>query len=373
MVRIVAGIALTVVAFACGSPPRYDVRVHVPGGTARASRIELFLLRSCDEVGVPGAVPLRPVARAEAGEPFGNVATGDYGLYGIAWEPGCVAYAAGCAPVRIADDGGGTLEVSLETLAEPRGCAAGLRCSAERCVPAEADGGVELDAGADGAVPGERYRDEVLADDPGAYWRFGERSGVTASDESGHGLDGLFPDGIALGEPGAIEGSDDTAVRFDGDAEIATMGDVFDFAGQAPFTIEVWVEPEAEDMDGVVIAKSEYRDGVGYLGWLLVIHVEGGIFTLYRGESLVTGPRPAAGEWTYVVVTFEDGRLVLYLNGIEAGTAESTEDVEDTPAPVQIGGGAAWNQLAATIDEVALYDHALPSERIRAHWAAARP
>ena len=119
-------------------------------------------------------------------------------------------------------------------------------------------------------------------------------------------------------------------------------------------------------IDGVVVAKSDYTEEDGYMGWLLVIHVSGGIFTLYRGESLVTGPQPAADEWTHVVVTFEDGFLTLYVNGLSAGTAESTEDVVDTRGPVQIGGGAQWNELAATIDEVALYEHALTPDRVRA-------
>ena len=62
------------------------------------------------------------------------------------------------------------------------------------------------------------------------------------------------------------------------------MGDIFDFTGQAPFTIEAWVRPQADDLDGVVVAKSDYTEEDGYMGWLLVIHVSGGIFTLYRGR-----------------------------------------------------------------------------------------
>ena len=69
----------------------------------------------------------------------------------------------------------------------------------------------------DAALPPlSAYAQAVLADDPVAYWRFDETSGVNARDFSGHGHDATYIGGVHLGAGGAIAGDSDTAATFDG-------------------------------------------------------------------------------------------------------------------------------------------------------------
>jgi hypothetical protein len=126
----------------------YAVRVHVPGDAARAVRIELSVLRSCDEIRAPGDVVITTLAsvdlgREEAGD-IGAIDPGSYGLYGRAFEEGCALYAAGCAPITLEAGGEGTLDVHLLAV-PPRGCAIGEICASEHCGP---PGGRCLDDGA---------------------------------------------------------------------------------------------------------------------------------------------------------------------------------------------------------------------------------
>jgi hypothetical protein len=63
-------------------------------------------------------------------------------------------------------------------------------------------------------IGGTAYRQAVLTNSPLVYWRVDESSGTIAADSSGNGNAGAYTGAYVLGEPGAIAGSTDTAVRF---------------------------------------------------------------------------------------------------------------------------------------------------------------
>ena len=86
--------------------------------------------------------------------------------------------------------------------------------------------------------PTSVYRAAVLSDTPLAYWRLGEASGTVAHDETGNGHDGRTPGRRQLGVAGALTGNPDTALHLDGTSCVVDVGEDFDFAGQAPFTLE---------------------------------------------------------------------------------------------------------------------------------------
>src|SRR5438874_13602683 len=64
------------------------------------------------------------------------------------------------------------------------------------------------------ASAGAGYSAVVLADTPLGYWRLGESdASQPAKDASGNGYDGTYNGGVTVGQPGAINGDADTAVR----------------------------------------------------------------------------------------------------------------------------------------------------------------
>ena len=65
-------------------------------------------------------------------------------------------------------------------------------------------------------APTDTYGKAVVADSPDFYWRLGDASGPTAKDSSGNQLDGSYSGGETFGQPGAVPGTSDTAVLFDG-------------------------------------------------------------------------------------------------------------------------------------------------------------
>ena len=72
------------------------------------------------------------------------------------------------------------------------------------------------------------YEDEVLSDEPFAYWRLGEKSGDVArnigsniGNTARNGADGTYTGNVVLGVDALIVGDDDSAVAFNGiDSEV---------------------------------------------------------------------------------------------------------------------------------------------------------
>ena len=78
----------------------------------------------------------------------------------------------------------------------------------------------------------------MVADSPDLYWRLGEPSGPTAKDSSGNQLDGIYSGGDTLGQPGAVTGTSDTAVHFDGTSgTVASAGPV---TNPTTYSEELW-------------------------------------------------------------------------------------------------------------------------------------
>ena len=79
------------------------------------------------------------------------------------------------------------------------------------------------------------------------YWRFGDTTGSTAAASVGL-VTGTYGAGTTLGQPGLLTGDANKAVAFAGNATVG-FGDVFDFAGNAPFSLEAWVKPTHRGRD----------------------------------------------------------------------------------------------------------------------------
>jgi hypothetical protein len=252
------------------------------------------------------------------------------------------------------------------------------------------DAGVAHDAGADGARlsldggmasdgsidAGSLYRRAVLTDKPIAYWRLGEAVGAaTAADETGH-----FPGGYnscALDQTGALAHDTNTAARFDGTTSIVTVynGTGLDFPGTQSFTVEAWIKPSKIDSTNRPVYVRETSDDKGLEGYGLVIEENSGIGL----ERFVSGdrvyalaPSPDAGVYTYVVGTYDGEELTVYINGMHAGSTGDTRPMPSTPAVPNIGGYSEDTSYAApfegTLDEVAVYDAALPSTHVMIHY-----
>ncbi|MBW2524173.1 MAG: LamG domain-containing protein [Deltaproteobacteria bacterium] len=214
-----------------------------------------------------------------------------------------------------------------------------------------------------GGGSGTTYAEEVLSDDPLAYWRLGEDTTPVANDASGNGHDGTFVGGITVSQPGAIAGDPDTAVHFDGGAEV-TVGDVFGFDGTAPFSAEAWIKPET---DAASFIGKAARPSGSFIGWL--VYFQDGLLTMRRGDILdCQGAAPVSNQFTHVVATYDGLTMRVYANGVEVGTRQSSSSVPVHSEPFTFGRTYQWGAFQGVMDEVAVYGANLSPARILAHY-----
>src|ERR1051326_6948982 len=90
------------------------------------------------------------------------------------------------------------------------------------------------------------YANTIVADTPLGYWRLGESSGTLAVDGVG-AHNATYVNGPLLGQAGALVGDTDTAVKFDGVATNATVGNALNFPNTTAFSLESWVKPSVLD------------------------------------------------------------------------------------------------------------------------------
>jgi len=213
-------------------------------------------------------------------------------------------------------------------------------------------------------APAGRYRDTVVATSGlTGYWRLGEQSGTTATDETSS-TQGTYLGGYRLGQPGALAGDPSTAVSFDGTAgELTTPGPVL----PATFgSLEGWFNWQG----GVALM----RDGSSApgTGWILAYDSGGSLSYRLGGTSFSTGLTTASvrNGWHHFVATKDGANVAFYLDGQLKHSATGAGDV----APVmpwhvmRNGGYPQFTQGQA--DEIAIYNVALSAATVQQHYKA---
>ncbi|HEX4752855.1 MAG TPA: PKD domain-containing protein [Solirubrobacterales bacterium] len=216
------------------------------------------------------------------------------------------------------------------------------------------------------------------------YWRLGEQSGTTFADSAG-AHPATMQGGVTLGVPGAIEADPNTAAAFDGGTGAASVP--LNLSGSTQLTLEFWLNwsayanndalafeftPNFNNEEGGFLVDPNAGELGGKFG--IGIGREGS-----RNNAYFT--RPSAGAWHHYAIVFNtaapaaqeitpyvDGQPVSFekLNsGTGAGAfANSTLYFMSRAASSLFGKGS--------LDEVALYNRALSSAEIAAHYQASR-
>lgn len=235
--------------------------------------------------------------------------------------------------------------------------------------------------GFDGSGEGDRDPDRaaaygaiVLEDGPSAYFRFAETSGPDAVSEVGSAR-GTYQGDFEYGAVGAVG---DNTVVYDGATTWIDLGDTFRFAGNAPYSFELWLLPRAIDDHTLFLVERRSPAGDGYAFYI------GSAYTVFSREVATTefgyvnsGAKPPLDSWTYLVVTYDGTNARMFENAVQVSAntgGDAAGPIADTTGNLVLGDHvpAQFFKLDGRLDELAIYDYALDPARIQAHYDAAR-
>jgi hypothetical protein len=226
----------------------------------------------------------------------------------------------------------------------------------------------------DGAVS---YRDTILADKPIAYYRFSEAMGTVAADQTGkHAATYKGPMMLNV-LPGALLNEVDPGVHpGTADASCIAVGKTIDFPDRSPFTAEIWVKFDAFDNSfRQLITKNTFDAGAGRQNFGIFMRQSDLVFERYvNGTGTnVAGGQMTAGKYIHIVGTYDGQELALYVDGVLAGKTPDTRSAVPSQAELDIGCSVFPSGTFSTLgvlDEAAIYDVAIPSARVLAHFHA---
>jgi hypothetical protein len=217
------------------------------------------------------------------------------------------------------------------------------------------------------------YRDQVLAALPTSYWRFGEASGTTASDDMAANA-GTYSN-VLLGQPGALAGDSNTAASFDGMRSYMSVPESTSLNMSSAVTVEFWAKRRTiSNSYQVLVGKpgDGQSQNENYALWLSTSNKYIAYFG--NGTSYVAVQTPAISDtnWHYVVATDDGSTVKIYLDGVLKQSAPTSLRLTPNGLPLNIGR-ANNNRyfFNGWLDEVALYPSALSGTTIQSHYTRA--
>jgi hypothetical protein len=215
------------------------------------------------------------------------------------------------------------------------------------------------------------YLPLIFADVPVGYWRLGESSGTTATDELGS-FNGTYNGSPTLGATGKIGGN--TAVTFTAaSSQSVTLASTSLRACEADCTYECWFKTTTGSNEGLLMegasSSSNRYFALDHNGGFIRFNysTNGGGGTIASATSVY-----ADGQWHHAAVTKSGTAITLYADGVQvaSGTLSGTFDVAyNQPAfAAYRKAGVLSNYLSGTLDEVAIYTRALTAAEILEHY-----
>lgn len=242
------------------------------------------------------------------------------------------------------------------------------------------------------------YAELVMAAKPVAYWRFEELTVPRAADSTPHGNHATYEDGVALYLPGPGSGDGTsptpqlTSSRFSGEHQINRAAH---FAGGGvkatlpklgeTYSAEMWfwngLENNTRPVTGFLFARGPDHnaeaigDHLGIGGTQLSGHAGKLIFSTGNKLNQILVGRTVIERrtWHHVVLVRDGAKVTVYLDGNRESeiSAEGASVLGEKWLEIFIGGrNDNVANFEGKLDEVAIYDRALSSEEVAAHYKA---
>jgi len=205
------------------------------------------------------------------------------------------------------------------------------------------------------------YAAQIIEDGLVSYWTFNAKDidGDIAKDVFGEN-DGEIK-GCAM-----VEGKYGEALEFDGASNYVEIPDDESLQLWETYTLEAWIF-QTESRSSRITDKITAGTADGP-------HLDTHPGTTLRscaGNCFSSVDQYDLEEWTYAAMTFDEGKVVIYLNGEANGEGETTSPLSGNALSLKIGADSAGaNLFKGIIDEVRIYNRALDENEIKQNMNA---
>lgn len=195
------------------------------------------------------------------------------------------------------------------------------------------------------------------------WYSFDELAGETAKDSSGHGLDATIVGATRVPSPHG------QALRFDGVKDYVECGLKDDLQLSGDLTLEAWVYPT--DLSGRNRLIFGDTANLSVLRNYSLRFDLGGTFFEYGNNddstAVVSTTAAPLNQWSHIAMVVENPRYYLYLNGKLIQTGGVGFPLSPTKGATRRIGGWDYGWFKGDIDEVGLWNRALPEREIMEH------
>jgi len=222
------------------------------------------------------------------------------------------------------------------------------------------------------------YSGIVMADGPVSYWRLGTvdytNGGGVAYDLAG-GFNGTYNGGVEEGETGAISGDADYSSLFGSGSTYVDVPFVTNL-NSAAFTVELWAYDNGDSWTYYRAPLAEHNPAL--YGGYNFYGTTGNSWAFWMGNgkswNTLSGPAIKTNAWTHLAVTYDGTNAILYANGVVTASLQITNYSPNAVDDLIIGCGGTTSALNyfwfGGLDEIAIYNTTLSSNRIAAHYVA---
>ena len=191
-------------------------------------------------------------------------------------------------------------------------------------------------------------------------------AGDGAPNDSIGGNNGVLQTGAGF-EPGKVS----DAFSFNGVTGTVQVADApnLNFTNNSPLTIELWAYRTGAQNNMNILGKR--AADCGNFEYQLAMDSNSG--GLQFGSSSSAGAKAGSllpiNTWMHVAGAFDGTTFRLYTNGVLAATASGSLGPAND-SPLVIGGSSSCPPFAGLLDEVSLYDRALPASEVQSIYLA---
>ena len=222
------------------------------------------------------------------------------------------------------------------------------------------------------------YPGIVMADGAVSYWRLGivdETNGGSITYDLAGGFNGVYYGPVSLGQPGAITNDPDSfSTTFGAGSTYAAVPFATNINAQT-FTVELWVNDNGVNRGNYRSPLTDHHPAT-YVGYNFY-GIPGNTWQFWGGNgrawTTLSGPAVPTNTWIHLASTYDGINMTFYVNGVQV----SSVPLSYSPNNVEhLLIGCAGSDTAQTyfwtggIGEVAMYNTALSSNKIAAHYSA---